>query len=398
MKHLWCICVCYSFFSTVIAQNLISNPSFEEHSRCPNELSTLQTDRLAYSIPWFSMGGTPDFYHVCGSDDAAIPPPLSGEQQARTGEGMAGLRVYHVFKDNKTIGRREYVAAPLTAPLKAGKAYYFEFFVNHQEKTMTSDAIGMAVCKTLPTRSDDNYVLENIQPQIEQTTNLFLTDDEGWTKISGCFNAEGGEKYIILGNFKNDETTNHKGLAFDSYYFIDDVKLVPAFVDLGADLSFCEDEEINIELNAACDVPKANWLWQETTQEPKYQAVEVGRYWVQLQNSCGNFSDTILLYRTDCDVNTYVPNAFSPNGDQHNDYFFPFVASRLEMTDFYFAVFQRWGNLIFETRDCQTQGWDGTFKGTGCDSDAYIWVMECTVRRNGILTKIQKSGNVSLIR
>ena len=38
-------------------------------------------------------------------------------------------------------------------------------------------------------------------------------------------------------------------------------------------------------------------------------------------------------------------------------------------------IFDRWGNLIFETRDI-TKGWDGTLKGTRCQEDVYVWKAE----------------------
>jgi gliding motility-associated-like protein len=68
-----------------------------------------------------------------------------------------------------------------------------------------------------------------------------------------------------------------------------------------------------------------------------------------------------------------VPNAFTPNGDRLNERLPVKVMGHVEIT--YFRIFNRWGQLIFETRQVNT-GWDGTFKGQLQPSGVYVWVAE----------------------
>ncbi len=65
----------------------------------------------------------------------------------------------------------------------------------------------------------------------------------------------------------------------------------------------------------------------------------------------------------------WVPNGFSPNDDGLNDMwgFLPIFVK-----DFHMRVYNRWGELVFETTDRHTQ-WDGTFKGKRSSNDMYIW-------------------------
>ena len=70
------------------------------------------------------------------------------------------------------------------------------------------------------------------------------------------------------------------------------------------------------------------------------------------------------------DNNLMVPNIFTPNGDGVNDFFSPilqcpFPAYRLQ-------VFNRWGQLIFETDDPK-QGWDGAFNDEPAPSEVYFY-------------------------
>lgn len=87
----------------------------------------------------------------------------------------------------------------------------------------------------------------------------------------------------------------------------------------------------------------------------------------------------------------YVPNAFTPNGDGKNDVLF--VRSEITV-DLLFRVYNRWGELVFETRDI-SKGWDGKFKGKLIDPDTYDYYLGVTCA--GGEQQIIK-GNTTLIR
>jgi gliding motility-associated-like protein len=75
-----------------------------------------------------------------------------------------------------------------------------------------------------------------------------------------------------------------------------------------------------------------------------------------------------------------VPNAFTPNGDGRNDFLYPlnaFTATNLE-----FRVFNRYGQLIFETRDW-TRKWDGTINGSPQAAGTYVWTLRYTDGNSG---------------
>ncbi|MFT7589385.1 MAG: gliding motility-associated-like protein [Limisphaerales bacterium] len=86
-----------------------------------------------------------------------------------------------------------------------------------------------------------------------------------------------------------------------------------------------------------------------------------------------------------------VPNAFTPNGDGVNDQFY---LGGFGMESVKFRIFNRWGELVFETNN-PGQGWDGTFRGIAQEIDVYIYTVEAFFA-NG--RKEELKGNVSLIR
>jgi gliding motility-associated-like protein len=69
----------------------------------------------------------------------------------------------------------------------------------------------------------------------------------------------------------------------------------------------------------------------------------------------------------------FVPKAWSPNGDGHNDKLTPLLYKIIEIK--YFRVFNRWGQMVFETR-ILGEGWDGTFKGVPQTTDVFTWSVE----------------------
>jgi len=73
----------------------------------------------------------------------------------------------------------------------------------------------------------------------------------------------------------------------------------------------------------------------------------------------------------------YVPNAFTPGGgDLINNEFKPIVKGE-DPLKYSFMVFNRWGELIFETSH-SSEGWDGTYKGLMSQQDVYVWKVTCT--------------------
>ena len=67
----------------------------------------------------------------------------------------------------------------------------------------------------------------------------------------------------------------------------------------------------------------------------------------------------------------YVPNAFTPNNDGFNEFFFP-VFTYPDVEKYNFMIFNRWGEQIFQSSDL-TQKWDGTYKGEQVQDGIYTW-------------------------
>jgi len=87
----------------------------------------------------------------------------------------------------------------------------------------------------------------------------------------------------------------------------------------------------------------------------------------------------------------WVPDAFTPNGDGLNDLFIPVMRG---IANYHCCVFDRWGNLIFETYDLNA-GWDGTFHNLKCQQDVYAY----TITTSDFLGNSNKYvGHITLLK
>ena len=87
----------------------------------------------------------------------------------------------------------------------------------------------------------------------------------------------------------------------------------------------------------------------------------------------------------------FIPNAFSPNGDNTNDMECVFGNCIASMT---FSIYDRWGEKVFETHDPK-RCWNGTYRGEKLNGAVFVYYFE------GVLSTgehINKKGNVSLVR
>ncbi|MDD3875986.1 MAG: PKD domain-containing protein [Bacteroidales bacterium] len=90
----------------------------------------------------------------------------------------------------------------------------------------------------------------------------------------------------------------------------------------------------------------------------------------------------------------YIPNAFSPGGDGVNDIFLP-VGQGLDNDDYHLMIFNRWGELVFETNDANL-GWDGkTMQGNKAYEGVYTWLLYYREYQN---YQEKRTGSVTLLR
>jgi gliding motility-associated-like protein len=166
-------------------------------------------------------------------------------------------------------------------------------------------------------------------------------------------------------------------------------------INLGPDTVLClRDAPIllsNLEPSPA--VPfHSRWSTGDTTQVLK--VVHPGIYSLTLTNEpLGCSSTESVTINKDCYID--IPNAFTPNGDGVNDYFFPRQLLSRNVTGFHMQIFNRWGQIVFETKNKDGRGWDGRFNGTMQQTGVFIYMIDVTLDNRAAE---HYTGNVSLLQ
>lgn len=112
-----------------------------------------------------------------------------------------------------------------------------------------------------------------------------------------------------------------------------------------------------------------------------------------VQNNYGCFDTATQKITVPYSCFIAVPNAFTPNKDGLNDFLYPLNAYKAG--DLLFRVYNRVGQMVFETRDWNRK-WDGRFKGQGADPGTYVWILTYTDSDTG--DRIVKKGSTILLR
>jgi len=286
------------------SQNLCPNPSFEFFNTCPPHYTFFPGEQLT-CVPWIPATlGTSDYFNACADPypwdiSVWVPNNFIGNEYGHYGKGYVGL-----FARTEIYYIREYVMAPLLAPLVAGQYYHFSMYVSLAELSCGVDHIGAYFSVETPEydTNDDNFII-NVLPQVDYEGS-YLSNTEGWTLIEGCFEAQGGEKYVTIGNFHTNADSSldpncpnniYTSAYFaSSYYYIDDVSLVAIqhpMVDIGPDTIICESQ-LPYVLNVGTSGGN-HFVWQNGTTSDTMLVTGSGIYSVTVSNECISIVDQV---------------------------------------------------------------------------------------------------------
>lgn len=219
-----------------ISQNLVPNGSFEEFLSCPGNYSLVAAEFRARD--WFSAtGGTPDQFHACSRGNAAVPHNWAGVSHAYDGDGYAGI---FLWLNNPKNNYREYLQCRLSEPLVKDSTYRVGFRYKLSSYSRFSvDRIGLLLSDSVVSMRGDQVLARTPTYQIVHDSALTLQTGY-WEEAFCAYRAQGGEQYLVIGNFSDNSTTAVYGLQFgdapeemlrvSAYYYIDDVKVIPAFL------------------------------------------------------------------------------------------------------------------------------------------------------------------------
>ena len=284
------------------AQNLVQNPSFEIYPQCP---TSRNDGRLPFNWVQATLG-TADYFNACVANGPGLPDVPSnfvGTQSAHTGNAYIGVYM-NIESSGQYAGYREYMQSMLSTNLIAGKTYQFEMYVSlADESQFAANNLGVYVSASQVT-STNNSVL-NFTPQITFTG--YITDKNNWTKISANYVATGGERYITIGCFSANNNTHLQSVAGGSgggwnkmsYYYIDDVSLIPDCTDYDTiqnqNITVCASPTTATVLSPT--LSGSSYQWSNGSNTKTISVNQSGMYTVKTWIAPCYVYDTIYLTR-----------------------------------------------------------------------------------------------------
>jgi len=197
-----------------------------------------------YPYAFWSLNST-DIYSPCDSFINsfgetvpywnAVPKNLQGYQYPNSGNNYVGLATYIEDPiDPSWEYYREWIGIKLNSPLKTNTYYKIEMYVSIADSSywatpppqvyFDADSISFSVMSI----SNNSFGMIDYNNVVRLDTAI-CTDTVNWTKISGYYGARGGETFLYIGNFYNDDNTNATfldSINFKSaYFYIDDLSL-----------------------------------------------------------------------------------------------------------------------------------------------------------------------------
>ena len=147
-------------------------------------------------------------------------------------------------------------------------------------------------------------------------------------------------------------------------------------------IQLCEGDTITTTFTALANLPGYNeWTFMGNT----YQQDDFPVTW----DTPGLFVISVVHYSNGC-VSTpqqttttvarcpemlyYVPNSFTPDGNQYNNVWQPVFTSGFDPTTFHVLVYNRWGETIWESYN-HTASWDGTYNYSPCQAGSYTYIL-----------------------
>ncbi|HNR55989.1 MAG TPA: OmpA family protein [Flavobacteriales bacterium] len=189
------------------AQELVVNGGFELHQLCPERFDKRPFRGVAATR---TIGGTPGYFHTC-SEMMGTPSNWAGVQAPYEGDAYAGVVL--TAHGGGECAVREFVQLELTEPLINGGKYRLSFMVSLADRSgYMTDRIG-ASFSAKDRSKEKGFSSAFGRPDVDNPLNRFIADTSGWTKVEGVYNARGGERFVVIGNFQLCDRTSRKAVT-----------------------------------------------------------------------------------------------------------------------------------------------------------------------------------------
>lgn len=275
-----------------------------------------------------------------------------------------------------------------------------------QNGCSATDTLLISIYPIEPITFTSNFTQGCIPLNITLTNTTPNTTDCSWTLSNGTSFMGCGDQSVLLENpgcYSVTLSTYSQNGCLNSATLTDMICL-----ELSPIAAFALSDDVVI-INSSVNLTNLSqnatfYQWDfgdnagsSAQTHPSYYYTDSGNYVILLEafNDLGCSDTATMTITVEDDLLFYVPNSFTPDNNDVNDVFKPVFSKDVAFHSFSFLIYNRWGEVIFESHD-KNAGWDGSFKGKPCQDGGYTWVVELTPL--GKANSQQLNGHVILIR
>ena len=235
-----------SFIVKAQNENLVQNGSFESLEGKLKSIGCIEN-----AVGWTSPTGVrADVFTPSKTLDINVPENIYGKEEAKDGTNYAGIVA---FSYGDAIPR-SYLMTKLTTPLKKGAKYCVKFNLSLAETSKyASNQIGVNFAAK-PFGTDAKTAIID-KTQVLDFKNKIFSGLYNWEQVCATYIAEGGEKFLTIGNFTSNENTKNEKNKKDpkmknaqvtaAYYYIDDVSVIMLVEDVVCDCEGGQSDDSN---------------------------------------------------------------------------------------------------------------------------------------------------------
>ena len=231
MKKIFITLLTIGIYGSAIAQdpyeNMVENGSFEQI------LGKLKREgAIQVAVGWMSPTKTnADLFSSKAPEVIGTPANLYGFEDPQDGNNYVGIRTFSY--GNKEP--RNYISTKLKLPLRKNAKYCVKFYISLAEASKyASNNIGANFSKKQYNIDEDKSIMATTS--VMHIDNPVFNAQFGWDQICGIYVAQGGEKFLNIGNFSPDGDTKNERLKkpkdfmgaqiISAYYYVDNISVI----------------------------------------------------------------------------------------------------------------------------------------------------------------------------
>jgi gliding motility-associated-like protein len=165
-------------------------------------------------------------------------------------------------------------------------------------------------------------------------------------------------------------------------------------ITLDDHINRCPEEILTLDVTQPIPV---TYAWSTGDHSPAITIATPGIYAITIFNECFTVQDEVVVTEDDCDAHIFIPNVFSPNGDNINDAFVVGVSENIEVISMQGSIYDRWGDFVYASEEIPFS-WNGYFADQAVNPGVFVYRINVKYRVRNMIREEHVVGDITVIK